>query len=143
MVRPRMSQVPNCIDTFIQYADVTNDRNIKGFYEHFRILRELIIRQQYQCGKRFKLESFFKPIPASSISRPINPNSPTLAQSPSTAQPHSPHPSTSSAQEATRSASEDINGLFDPLCISTVRPWQKKLLSTTQGKLNLNNCAIF
>ena len=42
-----MSKVRDCIDTLIQFADATNDRDIQGFYEHLCTLRELIIRQQY------------------------------------------------------------------------------------------------
>ena len=38
VVRPEMSQVQDCIDTLIQYVDVTNDRDIQGFYEHLRTL---------------------------------------------------------------------------------------------------------
>ena len=59
VVRQKMSQVPDCINTLIQYVDVTNYRDIQGFYEHLHTLRELIIRQQYQRGKQLKLDSFF------------------------------------------------------------------------------------
>ena len=31
-----MSQVPDCIDTVIQYVDMTNDREFEDFYEHLR-----------------------------------------------------------------------------------------------------------
>ena len=54
VVRLRMSQVRDCTDTLIQYADATNDRDIQGFYEHFRTLRELIIQQQHQRSKQLK-----------------------------------------------------------------------------------------
>ena len=40
---PRMSPERDCIDTVIQYVDVTNDRDIQGSYEHLRTLKELVI----------------------------------------------------------------------------------------------------
>ena len=107
VVRPIMSQVRDCIDTLIQNGDETNDRDIQGFYEHLRTLRELIIRQRYQRGKQLKLDSFFKSKPASTVSQPIRLDSPPLAPS------LSPKPSTNSAQEATSSASEDLPGFFE------------------------------
>ena len=42
-MRPEMSQVPDCIDTLIQYVDTINDRDIHGFYENLHTLRELTI----------------------------------------------------------------------------------------------------
>ena len=36
VVRPKTSQVRDCIDTLIQYVDATNDLDIQGFYEHLR-----------------------------------------------------------------------------------------------------------
>ena len=79
VVRQKMSQVRDCIDTLVQYVDATNDRDIKGSYEHLCTLRDLIIRQQYQGGKQLKLDSFFKPKPASTVSHPISSDSPPLA----------------------------------------------------------------
>ena len=55
VVRQRMSQVRDSIDTLIQYVDATNYRDIQGFYEHIRTLRELVIRQQYQHSNQYLL----------------------------------------------------------------------------------------
>ena len=33
-----MYQVPDCIETLLQHALATNDRDIQGFYEHLRSL---------------------------------------------------------------------------------------------------------
>ena len=88
---PKLSQVRDSIDTLIQYVDETNDRDIQGFYEHLHTLREPIIRQQHQSGEQLKLDSFFKPKPASTVSQPI---SPTLHHS---LHHHHCHPNHSSA----------------------------------------------
>ena len=107
-----MSQERYSIVTLIQHVDATNDRDIQGFCEHLHTLRELIIRQQYQRGKQLKLDSFFKPKPASTVSQPTSPDSPPLAPSPSPSPLLSPQPSTSTAQEATSSASGDFPGFL-------------------------------
>ena len=135
----------DCNDTLIQYVDGTNDRDIQCSYEHLRTLRELIIRRQYQRCKQLKLDSFFNRRPALTAFQTTRSDSQPLSPSASSTPPLSPYLRTSTCHETTSCASEDFLGFFEyyPLCVSTVRSWQKNLLSTTNGELNLPSYAIF
>ena len=40
--------------------DHSNDKEIHGYYEHLRTLREIVIRKQNTSSKQLKLETFFQ-----------------------------------------------------------------------------------
>ena len=63
VVRSKMAEVRDSIDTLLKYVDVTANQKIQGYYHCLHTLRELTIRKQYQSGKQLKLDSFFKPTP--------------------------------------------------------------------------------
>lgn len=59
MTRLTVSEVRQSLDMFMAHADGTDDHEIHG-YEHLSSLRELVIHEQYNKGKQFKLDTFFK-----------------------------------------------------------------------------------
>ncbi|XP_076048822.1 uncharacterized protein LOC143029777 isoform X2 [Oratosquilla oratoria] len=59
---PKLSEVRKCMDTLQQFVEYTKNKEISNHYGNLRILREAIIREQYQSGKHIKLETFFKPV---------------------------------------------------------------------------------
>ena len=52
VIRPKMAEVSESMDTLLKYVDVTSNREIQGYYHHLRTLRELTIREPYQSGKQ-------------------------------------------------------------------------------------------
>ena len=76
VVRPKTAEVHDSIDTLLKYDDVTTNRDIQGYCQHLRTLRELIIRGQHQSGKQLKLDSFFKPTTVVHESDPDSPPTP-------------------------------------------------------------------
>ena len=52
VVRPRIADVRDSIDTLIQFVDVTDNREISAYYKHLCTLRELIICEQYSKRKQ-------------------------------------------------------------------------------------------
>lgn len=48
------------LDTFRAHIDDTDNHEIQGYCEHLCSLRKLVIHEQYNKGKQFKLDTFFK-----------------------------------------------------------------------------------
>lgn len=68
--KEKLSKVREWIDNLISFVDATENRGIQMHYEHLRILREEIIREQYRGGKQLKIDRFFKPVTAPTSSAP-------------------------------------------------------------------------
>ena len=57
---PKLSEVCSCMDTVLQFVEHTKNKDINIHYGNLRILREAIIKEQFQGGKQLKLDCFFK-----------------------------------------------------------------------------------
>lgn len=81
---PKLSLVHDSVDTLLQYLDATDDKEAKSYYEHLRVLHEIIIRQHVSRWEAIHTGLVFQ-------------TSQHCRTSTYLTQPSSPHPGTSSA----------------------------------------------
>ena len=100
----KLATVRQSVEILLDYTTYNTRPECQSHYSNLRMLREKIIREQYEGGKQMKITGFFKPTPGTSGTQepPATPHEPTPGTSGTQdppATPHEPTTTTSGTQD--------------------------------------------